>query len=202
MDDKLKTFVIVGNSGVIRWNKEEFKKLNVHKKAKYINSQLEKGLIRAEIYKNIGIAKSTVKGQLEKEYKFNKSLNKFILKECDDKSKTLVINGNNISKDSKNILDIQQDLKSNIVNLAEEYSTIKDMLDWYKNNIGDKSKTSVIEIKSGIKIKLEGTETTRTTIRINKNTWDKFKEFSEIHKEYNQQDLMAQALEEYMDKYK
>lgn len=84
--------------------------------------------------------------------------------------KTLVINGNNISKDSKNILDIQQDLKSNIVNLAEEYNTIKDMLDWYKNNIGDKSKTSVIEIKSGIKIKLEGTETTRTTIRINKNT--------------------------------
>ena len=183
-------------------NKEEFKKLNVHEKAKYINSQLERGLIRAEIYKNIGIAKSTVQGQLEKEYKFNKTLNKFILKENDDKSKTLVIKGDNVLKDSNNILDIQQDLKSNIVNLAEEYSTIKDMLDWYKNNVSDKSKTSVIEIKSGIKIKLEGTETTRTTIRINKNTWNKFKEFSEIHKEYNQQDLMAQALEEYMDKYK
>ena len=62
------------------------------------------------------------------------------------------------------------------------------------------AKTSVIEVKSVIKIKLEGTETTRTTIRINKNTWDKFKELSEIHKEYNQQGLMAQALEECMDK--
>ena len=183
-------------------NKEEFKKLNVHEKAKYINSQLEKGLIRAEIYKNIGIAKSTVQGQLEKEYKFNKSLNKFILKEYDDKSKTLVINGNDISKDSNNILDIQQDLKANIVNLAEEYNTIKDMLDWYKNNVGDMAKTSVIEIRTGIKIELEGTETIRTTIRINKNTWNKFKEFSEVHKEYNQQDLLAQAIEEFIQKHK
>lgn len=182
-------------------NKEEFKKLDVHEKVKYINSELEKGLLRSEIYKNIGIAKSTVQGQLEKEYMFNKSLNKFIPKEYDDKVKTVVTNGNTIIRDN-NILDIQKDLKANIVNLAEEYNTIKDMLDWYKNNIDDKAKTSVIEIKSGIKIELEGTETTRTTIRINKNTWNKFKEFSEIHKEYNQQDLLAQALEEFIDKYK
>ena len=171
-------------------NLEEFKKLNVHEKAEYINSELEKGLIRSNIYKNIGIAKSTIQGQLEKEYKFNKSLNKFILKEVYDSAKTVVTQEKSTIVDSNNILDIQQDLKANIVNLAEEYNTIKDMLDWYKNNIGDMAKTSVIEV------------TTRTTIRINKNTWDKFKEFSEVHKEYNQQDLLAQALEEFIQKHK
>ena len=183
-------------------NKEEFKKLNVHEKAEYINSELEKGLIRSEIYKNIGIAKSTVQGQLEKEYRFDKSLNKFILKEYDETAKTVVTSANNIIIDSNNILDIQQDLKANIVNLAEEYNDIKKMLNWYKNNIGDMAKTSVIEIKSGIKIELEGTETTRTTIRINEITWNKFKKFAEDHKEFNQQDLMAQALEDYINKHK
>ena len=183
-------------------NLEEFKKLNVHEKAEYINSELEKGLIRSNIYKNIGIAKSTIQGQLEKEYKFNKSLNKFILKEVYDSAKTVVTQEKSTIVDSNNILDIQQDLKANIVNLAEEYNTIKDMLDWYKNNIGDMAKTSVIEVRTGIKIELEGTETTRTTIRINKNTWDKFKEFSEVHKEFNQQDLLAQALEEFIQKHK
>ena len=183
-------------------NKEEFKMLNIHEKANYINSELEKGLIRSEIYKHIGIAKSTVQGQLEKEYRFDKSLNKFIPKECDDTAKTIVTSANNVIIDNNNILDIQQDLKANIVNLAEEYNDIKKMLNWYRNNIDDMTKTNVIEIKSGIKIELEGTETTRTTIRINKNTWDKFKEFSEVHKEYNQQDLLAQALEEFIQKHK
>ena len=182
-------------------NKEEFKMLNIHEKANYINSELEKGLIRSEIYKHIGIAKSTVQGQLEKEYRFDKSLNKFIPKECDDTAKTIVTSANNVIIDNNNILDIQQDLKANIVNLAEEYNDIKKMLNWYRNNIDDMTKTNVIEIKSGIKIELEGTETTRTTVRINKNTWNKFKKFVENHKEFSQQDLMAQALEEYMNKY-
>ena len=53
-----------------------------------------------------------------------------------------------------------------------------------------------------IKINLPEAETIRTTIRINESTWNRFKKFAEEHKEFNQQDLMAQALEEYMDKYK
>ena len=48
--------------------------------------------------------------------------------------------------------------------------------------MGDKSNKSVIEIKSGIKIKLERTVTARTTARINKNTWNRFKEFANNHK--------------------
>lgn len=183
-------------------NKEEFNKLDLNQKAEYINSELEKGLIRATIYKNIGIAKSTIQGQLDKEYIFNKSLNRFIHKEAYDKPKTVVMQDENDIVDSNDILDVQQDLKANIVNLAEDYNTIKDMIIWYQNNIDDKMKTNVIEIRTGIKIELEGTETTRTTIRINKNTWERFDKFAEDNKEFKKQDLMAQALEDYIDKYK
>lgn len=182
-------------------NKEEFNQLNVDEKVVYINAELEKGLIRATIYNNIGIAKSTIQGQLGKAYNFDKTLNRFIPKEVCDKSETTVTQGERAIADINNILDIQQDLKASIVNLAEEYNTIKKMISWYEKNIDDKVMTGVIEVKTGIKIELEGTETTRTTIRVNENTWNKFKEFSEQNKEYKQQDLLSMALEEFINKY-
>jgi len=62
--------------------------------------------------------------------------------------------------------------------------------------------TEVIEvINQGIKIDLPQSESTRTTIRINKEIWNRFEEFSKKNKEFNKQDLMAQALKEYMEKY-
>lgn len=62
--------------------------------------------------------------------------------------------------------------------------------------------TDVIEvIDEGIKINLPQSETIRTTIRINKSIWDNFDEFSKKNKEFNKQDLMAQALKEYMSKF-
>lgn len=66
----------------------------------------------------------------------------------------------------------------------------------------DKGMTEVIEVVSqGIKIKLPKSETIRTTIRINKSTWDRFDKFAQNNKEFNKQDLMAQALEEYINKF-
>lgn len=63
----------------------------------------------------------------------------------------------------------------------------------------DKSMTEVIEvINEGIKIDLPESETTRTTIRINKIIWDEFDKFCSENKEFNKQDLMAQALKDFM----
>lgn len=50
--------------------------------------------------------------------------------------------------------------------------------------------TEVIEvINEGIKIDLPESETTRTTIRINKIIWDEFDKFCSENKEFNKQDL-------------
>ncbi|MGL5714399.1 MAG: hypothetical protein ACRCX2_15375, partial [Paraclostridium sp.] len=72
------------------------------------------------------------------------------------------------------------------------------MLNWFKTR-DDNSMTEVIEvINEGIKIDLPESETTRTTIRINKVIWEDFDVFCNENKEFNKQDLMAQALKDFM----
>ncbi|GIM33924.1 hypothetical protein [Paraclostridium bifermentans] len=89
-------------------------------------------------------------------------------------------------------------IKQDMIEIVEHKSEIFDMLNWFKNR-DDNSMTEVIEvINEGIKIDLPESETTRTTIRINKIIWDEFDLFCSENKEFNKQDLMAQALKDFM----
>lgn len=98
------------------------------------------------------------------------------------------------SMTTNDTLNIRQDM----IEIIEHKDEIFDMLNWFKNR-DDKSMTEVIEvINEGIKIDLPESETTRTTIRINKIIWDEFDKFCSENKEFNKQDLMAQALKDFM----
>lgn len=95
---------------------------------------------------------------------------------------------------TNNALNIKQDM----IEIIEHKHEIFDMLEWFKNR-DDKGMTEVIEvINEGIKIDLPESETTRTTIRINKVIWDEFDKFCTENKEFNKQDLMAQALKDFI----
>lgn len=177
-------------------------------KLKTILKLQEQGLTRHEIKDKLGYKRldSMTKYMSSKGYKVEKD--KYILK--DDKSMTKVINvpikdmkqDITLHDDKGMTIDIQQDLKSNIINLANDYDKIQEVIKWFNNKDDDKCMTEVIEVVSqGIRINLPKAETIRTTIRINKDTWDRFDTFVQQNKEFNKQDLMAQALEEYMSKY-
>ncbi|MGL5749775.1 MAG: hypothetical protein ACRCXT_04560 [Paraclostridium sp.] len=102
---------------------------------------------------------------------------------CDDNSMT-----------TNNMFNIKQDM----IEIVEHKDEIFDMLNWFKTR-DDNSMTEVIEvINEGIKIDLPESETTRTTIRINKVIWEDFDVFCNENKEFNKQDLMAQALKDFM----
>lgn len=178
-------------------------------KLKIILKLQEQGLTRHEIkdkleYKRLD---SMTKYMSNRGYKVKDD--KYILE--DDNSMTKVINSTKkttqediILYDDKGMtIDIQQDLKSNIINLANDYDKIQDIIKWFNNKNDDNSMTQVIEVVSqGIKINLPKAEAIRTTIRINKETWERFDEFAKENKEFNKQDLMAQALEDYINKFK
>lgn len=92
----------------------------------------------------------------------------------------------------------KSNIKQDMIDIIEHKEEIFDMLKWFKNR-DDNSMTEVIEvINEGIKIDLPESETTRTTIRINKIIWDEFDKFCSENKEFNKQDLMAQALRDFM----
>ena len=89
-------------------------------------------------------------------------------------------------------------IKQDMIEIIEHKEDIFDMLKWFKNR-DDNSMTEVIEvINEGIKIDLPDSETTRTTIRINKIIWDEFDLFCGENKEFNKQDLLAQALKNFI----
>lgn len=100
--------------------------------------------------------------------------------------------------DNSMTLDNTNNIKQDMIEIIEHKEDIFDMLKWFKNR-DDNSMTEVIEvINEGIKIDLPDSETTRTTIRINKIIWDEFDSFCSENKEFNKQDLMAQALKDFM----
>ena len=111
-----------------------------------------------------------------------------VIKKNDDTSQSLVISNN---------------LKEDIVDLAENHEDIMQMLRWFKSS--DRDRTNIIEIiEQGIKIDLPQETATnyRTTVRINNVVWESFKEFTQQHSEYTAKDLLSQALVEYMGKHK
>lgn len=102
------------------------------------------------------------------------------------------------SDDNSMTLNNGINIKQDMIDIIEHKDEIFDMIKWFKNRDYN-SMTEVIEvIDGGIKIDLPESETTRTTIRINKIIWDEFDLFCSENKEFNKQDLMAQALKDFI----
>lgn len=112
----------------------------------------------------------------------------------------------NTSLQSDSVIDLKNDiLKGNILGLAKHYDEIMNLLTWYKAYGGQMSSNElqIIEVvQQGIKIDLPKSESTKTSIRVNKEVWEQFGQFAELHSEFVKGDLLAQALKEYMEKYK
>lgn len=106
-----------------------------------------------------------------------------------------------ITNDISMTFDHQNNIKQDIIEIISYKEELLDMIKWFKTR-DDNSMPNVVEvINTGIKIDLPNSENTRTTIRINQTIWEEFDTFCLKNKEFNKQDLMAQALKEFMKKY-
>lgn len=120
----------------------------------------------------------------------------------DDKHMTNVSDKNNIDDNSMTSL-INSELKNNLVGLAGDYPDIKKMLEWFKNMNDDKSMIEVsAKITDGLKIDIDNSEYTRTTVRVSKSSWEKFEHFCNEYKQFKKQDILSQFIEEGIEKYK
>ena len=168
-------------------------------KVNYILQLQSEGKSRHEIKDILGykILDSMTKYMRKHGYKVEN--NKYVLRDdsCHQEQsigKSIVLQSDDNSMSISNTFNIKQDM----IEIIEHKEEIFDMLKWFKNR-DDNSMTEVIEvINEGIKIDLPDSETTRTTIRINKIIWDEFDKFCGENKEFNKQDLMAQALKDFM----
>ena len=159
-----------------------------------INNLLKQGKSVSEIRDILGIKEKNFQKEIKRlGYKYRQKTRQYELVTTNDKSMTKVTEEptegkNNIKQDiiltgdNGMTIEIQEDLRNNIINLANDYSKIQEVLKWFENRSDDESMTQVIEvINEGIKINLPKAEVIRTTIRINEITWNNFKKFAEDH---------------------
>lgn len=162
-----------------------------------INKMLEEGKTVKEIRGILGISEKAYQKQIKNMgYRYLQKAKKYLKDPSVSKypSNTEVIN-----KDLNIISDADIDIKK-VADLINDYDSIKELLNWFKNKEYDKNVIEVIQ-DNRIKIDIDTEETKRTTILINKKIYDDFNMFCQRHKEYDKKDLLSMALLEYMQKY-
>lgn len=184
--------------------------LSSDEKLKYILDQQELGLTRNEIYKLMG-------------YSNIKNIDDFMKRKGYIKENNLFVEGGKCTPtipqttkktenttveviDDVNVLGVLQDIsvQNKLLNMLENYDRFNKMLNWYETvgQMEDKS-TPIVEVVTGLEIQFEESETIKTSIRVDKDVWEDFKELGESeYKHIANNKLISQALYEFINKYK
>lgn len=177
-------------------DRKTFDQLEIIEQINHINEHLNQNNSLTKIAKDIGIGRSTVSERFKKEgYIFDKKDNNYIYstkviikeKSIPVKQKEHHENNNVVSADNNYfyLIKVIEDMKGQ---LNEVYG-------WYENQ---RNVIDPIELKMN---KFDG-EPINRTFKIYPEVQEEFKDFCTKHKEYKVQDVISQALYEFMQRYK
>lgn len=166
----------------------------------------EQGKTLREISKILGIGESGLKSFLNRLDYY--SVNGIYSKKSNTNSTTMINTDSNTQSNthSNTVIEVpaiveappvpslEPQQEEAISLLVEERETLQDMLSWYKKYRALATSDIIIELPIS--------ENTMTSCRSNKAIWEQFGEFATNNKTFPKGDLLAQALKEFMDKYK
>lgn len=186
---------------------ERGQSMDINEKFQKVLELQEQGVPRTEIYKicEWSSLDTLTRNMKKRGYVYDKFIEKYVqmtergqVSPSEEEQEIAVTQSNAI-------IDLKNDvLKGNIVGLAKHYDEIMSLLTWYKAYGGQVSsnESQVIEVvEQGIKIDLPKSKSMKTSIRVNKEVWEQFGQFAELHNEFVKGDLLAQALKEYIERY-
>lgn len=168
--------------------RKEFDKLKVLDQIEYINKSLLGGYTVTCICNYIGIGRSTIRDRFKKHgYEYNKELKQYVYNQLSEVA---------ITVDNTDVVqcNTDTDIKNNILELANNYTDIMNMLEDYRR------RTSVI--KQQIILDIEEAESKLTTLRVNSKVLNDFNKFCDDNKQYRKIDLISQALKNFMEQHK
>lgn len=160
----------------------------------------EQGTDRRDIYKILEYQSIDAFTKMMKKfgYKYDKSQQKYIQSECITYSNTKC--STEVRVIEKQELKITEEQIAVFKLVEQEQETLKQMIEWYKRMSHTSSNT---ESSTFITIELPHSENVMISARSNKVVWEEFKEFAKKHSiNFKMGDLLAQALKDYMEKYK
>ena len=166
----------------------EFQALELEQQVEYINSLLKTtSLTKASA--SIGIARKTLSGQFERAgYKLDKNIKQYIRINNNTNEKAQKLNNKALS--GSNSSNNSNSLEARVNSLEKQIEGIMAMLETNKNN------TTELNIKV-----FEGEKVARS-YKVNIEVQKQFKAFCKAHSEYEVGDILANAMLEFMNKYK
>ena len=167
---------------------EQFKALGLEQQVEYINSLLKTtSLTKASA--SIGIARKTLSGQFERAgYKLDKNIKQYIRINNNTNEKAQKLNNKALS--GSNSSNNSNSLEARVNSLEKQIEGIMAMLETNKNN------TSELNIRT-----FEGEKVARS-YKVDNEVQKQFKAFCKAHSEYAVGDILANAMLEFMNKYK
>ena len=196
-------------------NKSEFNSLDVMEQIEYINKSLLNGNTLTNICKSIGIGRSTIRDRFEKiSYKYNKSINQYesIIEIIE--AETIAPAGANepikedikpiIQQSSNLVVGTDNEILTSLINkcnsIINNHDDMNNKLDevynWYKlqssNKVVQTEKFKVDDFEGDIVVR---------SYKLYEPIQKDFLEFCKRNNKYKVQDILSQALKEFLDKY-
>ncbi len=190
-------------------DEKQYKELNVYEKLEYINKMLKEGYSQTKLEPIIGMSRKTMSKEFNDiGYKFNKTTKQF-------ESMVEIIEDNNAldeicmtaepaeeKQESSNLVVGGEQvnykvLEELILNYSTMNSKLNEVYKWYQESINK----VVIEDKKLVIEDFEGKLVSRS-FKLYEPIQKEFTDFCKMNNKYKVQDILCQALKEYMDKYK
>ncbi|MDB0439344.1 hypothetical protein C4R89_07280 [Clostridioides difficile] len=180
-------------------NRKEFDNKSVKEQLDYINKKLLEGVTLTNICKNIGIGRTTIRDRFKKngyEYNSNKKLYTSIVEIIELKSSDKVISHESSNKVVETDIVDFKDLKDVLYNFNEMNIKLNEVYNWYESQSSNKVvETNKLEIED-----FKGNIVTRS-YKVYEDVQKEFVAFCEANKKYRVQDIISQALKDFIDKY-
>ena len=191
-------------------NKTEFNNLEVMEQIEYINSQLIKGNTLTNICKSIGIGRSTIRDRFKKvSYEYNKTTNQYeSIIEIVEAIEPALNAGKNepikedikpvIQQSSNLVVGTDNEILASLINNYDDMNNkLNEMYNWYKlqssNKVVQTEKFKVDDFEGDIVVR---------SYKLYEPIQREFLEFCKRNNKYKVQDILSQALKEFLDKYK
>ena len=182
-------------------NKKEFDKLEVLEQIEYINKSLLEGYTLTSISSYIGIGRSTIGGRFKKVgYKYNKTINQYetIVEVIEAEPEPIREAIEPVIQESSNlVVETDSDILTTIINNYDDnMNKLNEMYNWYKlqssNKIVQTEKFKVDDFEGEIVVR---------SYKLYGPIQKDFLEFCKRNNKYKVQDILSQALKEFLDKY-
>ena len=182
-------------------NKKEFDKLEVLEQIEYINKSLLEGYTLTSISSYIGIGRSTIGGRFKKVgYKYNKTINQYetIVEVIEAEPEPIREAIEPVIQESSNlVVETDSDILTTIINNYDDnMNKLNEMYNWYKlqssNKVVQTEKFKVDDFEGDIVVR---------SYKLYEPIQREFLEFCKRNNKYKVQDILSQALKEFLDKY-